>query len=91
MTASQHGISLAGGWSVSDMARFFAALGVWGAVNSDGGDAGQLIYRTSRGRYELVPPKWTSRQMRLTLAPDFSNAPRGGTLMYWVVRERPAP
>jgi hypothetical protein len=86
--ASQQGISMTGGWSVYDVARFFVALGVWGAVNSDAGDVGQLIYRTSTGRYVLVPPKWTSREMRTTLAMDFSNAPSGGALMYWVVRDR---
>jgi Phosphodiester glycosidase len=91
IVASQQRISMAGGWSVYDVARFFAALGVWGAINSDGGDVGQLIYRTAQGRYELVPPKSASRQMRMTLAPDLSNAPPGGTLMYWVVRERPVP
>jgi hypothetical protein len=88
MLAAEHGISMAGGWSVPDVARFFLALGVWGAVNSDAGDAGQLIYRTPQGRYELIPPKWSSSQMRLRLASDFSNAPPGGTLMYWTVRDR---
>ena len=70
------------------MARFFVALGAWGAINSDAGDAGQLIYRTPPGRYELVPPRWSSPEMRMTLAPDFSNAPPGGTLMYWVICDR---
>jgi hypothetical protein len=88
--AAEHGISMAGGWSVPDVARFFATLGAWGAINSDAGDAGQLIYRTPTGRYELVPPKWSSPKMRMTLADDFSNAPQGGTLMYWVIRDRGA-
>jgi hypothetical protein len=88
LMAVEHGISAAGGWSVPDMARFFVALGAWGAINSDAGDAGQLSYRTATGRYELVPPRWSSPEMRMTFAPDFSNAPPGGTLMYWVVRDR---
>jgi hypothetical protein len=87
LIAAENGISLAGGWSVPDVARFFVALGAWGAINSDAGDAGQLIYRTSAGRYELVPPKWSSPTMRMTLERDFSNAPAGGTLMYWIVRD----
>jgi Phosphodiester glycosidase len=90
LLAAQHGISLAGGWRVLDMARFFVALGAWGAINSDGGDVGQLIYRTPEARYVLVPPKWTSPKMRMTLEPDFSNAPQGGTLLYWIVRDRGA-
>jgi hypothetical protein len=90
LMAAEHGISAAGGWSVPDVARFFVALGVWGAINSDAGDAGQLIYRTPSGRYELVPPRWSSPEMRMTLAPDLSNAPSGGTLMYWVVRDTSA-
>jgi hypothetical protein len=88
LMAAEHGISMAGGWSVPDMARFFVALGVWGAINSDAGDVGQLIYRTAKGHYEIVPPKWSSSQMRMTLAADFSDAPQGGTLMYWVIRDR---
>jgi hypothetical protein len=88
LLAAEHGISMAGGWSVPDVARFFAALGVWEAINSDAGDAGQLIYRTPEERYVVVPPKWSSRKMRMTLETDFSNAPQGGTLMYWVVRDR---
>lgn len=91
IAASQHRISMAGGWSVYDVARFFAALGVWGAINSDAGDVGQLLYRKPSGAYDLVPPKWTSREMRVKLLPDFSNAPPGGTLMYWIVCERRAP
>src|SRR5258707_48686 len=51
LMAAEHGIGMAGGWSVPDVARFFVALGVWGAINSDAGDAGQLIYRTREGRY----------------------------------------
>jgi phosphodiester glycosidase len=88
LLAAEHGISIAGGWSVPDLARFFIALGAWGAVNSDAGDVGQLLYRTPAGRYILVPPKWTSPEMRMTLNPDLSTAPPGGTLLYWVIRER---
>ena len=40
LMAAEQGISMAGGWSVPDMARFFVALGAWGAINSDAGDAG---------------------------------------------------
>jgi hypothetical protein len=88
LLAAEYGISMAGGWSVPDVARFFVALGAWEAVNSDAGDAGQLIYRTPEGRYVLVPPKWSSRKMRMTLDSDFSNAPQGGTLMYWIICDR---
>jgi hypothetical protein len=88
LMAAEHGLSMAGGWSVPDMARFFVALGAWGAINSDAGDVGQLIYHAPQGGYVLVPPKWSSPQMRIALAPDFANGPAGGTLMYWVVRDR---
>jgi hypothetical protein len=82
------GVPLAGGWTVADLQRFWLSLGVWGAVNSDGGDLAQLLVRRDAdGGYDLTPPRWASRAMRLSLPPDGSGAPEGGALMYFVVRD----
>lgn len=76
-----------GGWTLGDEQQFWQAKGVWGAVNIDGGDVTQLTALRSDGRYDLVPPRWASPAMRLTVSPDFSQAPAGGTMMYFYVRD----
>ena len=91
-----------GGWTLADVQRFWLAMkkakGVWNAVNSDGGDVAQLAYQRADGRTTLVPPRFAleggtdeknpqAGARRLLLAPDFSNAPRGGTIMYFYVRD----
>jgi hypothetical protein len=85
--ALKQGIPLAGGWTVPDVQRFWLSKKVWGAMNSDAGDVGQLVFRRADSRYTMVPPRWGSNQMRLNLKPDFSNAPRGGAIMYFYVRD----
>ncbi len=76
-----------GGWTLADEQRFWQAKGVWGAVNIDGGDVTQLTALQADGRYDLVPPRWASPAMRLTFGPDFLQAPAGGTMMYFYVRD----
>jgi hypothetical protein len=86
--AQRRGVPLAGGWTVADLQRFWLSLGVWGAVNSDGGDLAQLLTVRSNGAgYDLIPPRWSSPAMRLSLGPHLAGAPQGGSLMYWVVRD----
>lgn len=87
VAAFQHRASGAGGWTVADEQRFWQALGAWGAVNIDGGDVTMLTARRADGNYDMVPPLWADRRMRLRFTPQFNNAPTGGTMMYFYVRE----
>jgi hypothetical protein len=80
-------LPIEGGWSVADLQRFWQSRGMWGAVNVDGGNVTQLLFRRADRRYELVPPRWSSPEMRTTLPPNLSGAPEGGTLMYFYIRE----
>lgn len=87
VAAFQRRTAGAGGWTVADEQRFWQGLGVWGAVNIDGGDVTMLTARRADGNYDMVPPLWADRRMRVTFTPQFQNAPQGGTLMYFYVRE----
>ena len=82
------GLQLKGGWSVADVQQFWRSKNAWGAINSDAGDVAQLSVLRPDKNYDLVPPRQSSSQMRLTFAPDFQNAPAGGALMYFFVTER---
>ncbi|MBC8136635.1 MAG: hypothetical protein H8F28_12165 [Fibrella sp.] len=82
--AHRYGIPLAGGWTVADVQRFWLRRKVWGAINSDGGDLAQFYLRGKDGD-TLYPPRWSRREMRLEPAP--SQSPRGGSLMYFYVRD----
>ncbi|HZT43665.1 MAG TPA: phosphodiester glycosidase family protein [Chthonomonadaceae bacterium] len=85
--AFRHGLPSSGGWMLSDLQRFWLALNVWGAINGDGGEPAQLCYRRADGSYLLVPPHWAAANRRLIFSPDFPNAPQGGTLMVFYVRD----
>ena len=76
-----------GGWTVSDEQRFWLAKGVWGAINSDGGDVGQLTFLQPDGYYLLLPAVGGGSGGRVTVPPTFPNAPPGGTLLYFYVRD----
>lgn len=86
------GQTQSGGWSVADLQRFWQGLMarglVWNAINSDAGDVGQLAFRLQNGKYELIPPRNASPFERKTFDSNFQNAPQGGALMYFWVRER---
>ena len=82
------GLQLKGGWSVDDVQRFWLSKGVWNAVNSDAGDVAQLAVIRPDQRYDVVPPRQSSSQMRQTFGPEFAGAPDGGALMYFAVTER---
>lgn len=87
--ALRHRVPIAGGWMVRDLQTFWRALGVWGAVNSDAGDAAQMAYRRTDNRYAVFPPRWTTpRARRVIVSADLADAPRGGgSLMYFYVRD----
>lgn len=87
VAAFQRRASGASGWTVADEQRFWQALGVWGAVNIDGGDVTMLTARRADGNYDMVPPLWADRRMRATYSPRFENAPPGGTMMYFYIRD----
>lgn len=49
-----------GGWDVADEQRFWESLGVWGAINSDGGEVAQLAAIDPDRRYDVFPAAWAS-------------------------------
>ncbi len=87
--------NMGGGWMLSDVQSFWLALGkskeIWGAVNSDAGDALQVLWHRPDGNYNLLPERMASPAMRLKLPANLQPAPAGGTLMYWFVREASQP
>lgn len=76
-----------GGWMVSDVQRFWQALRIPAAVNSDAGGAAQLAYLRRDGKYDLVPPRAAPNPRRMAFGSDFKNAPKGGAMMYFYVRD----
>lgn len=54
MALHGHG-PLTGGWTVADEQRFWQSKGVWGAINSDGGDVSQMTFLRPDGSYALTP------------------------------------
>ena len=82
------GLQIKGGWSVADVQKFWQSKNAWGAINSDAGDVAQLSVLRPDGNYDLVPPRQSSSQMRMTFSPQFTNAPDGGALMYFYVAEQ---
>lgn len=85
--AMLHNKLMSGGWTVRDIQRFWQSMGIPNAINSDAGNVGQLTYLRPDGKYELLPPRWASDTMRMVCPPDFRNAPQGGSLTYFYVRE----
>ena len=75
------------GWTVADLQRFWLALGVDGAINSDGGVVTQLAWERPDQKYELLPPRLIAPNKRLLFDDRFKNAPEGGTLMTFYVRD----
>ena len=76
-----------GGWMVSDLQRFWETMQVPNAINSDAGGVAQLAYRRTDGKYELVAPRVGPNPRRMTFTTDFHNAPHGGAIMYFYVRD----
>ena len=90
IVAFRNHIPLMGGWTVADVQRFWQQFGAWCAVNLDGGDVTQLAALRKDGRYDLVPARWGSGSMRLTLSSDLAGAPPGGSMMYFFIRDTSA-
>lgn len=85
--AFSQGIPGRGGWTVADVQRFWLKQGAWGAINSDAGDVGQVIYRDKSG-YTYVPPRQASGEMRVACRRDWKNVPSGGgAMMYFYVSD----
>lgn len=85
--------ALQGGWTTADVQRFWLALqmqtGPLTAVNSDAGDVAQMTYLQADGNYTLLPARWAGATFeRKTFSPAFTNAPVGGALMFFYVREK---
>lgn len=93
--AMRRGLPVGGGWTVPDLQRFWLSMknvGVSTAVNSDAGDVLQATLLRSDNNYDLIPPGWATRAYTMkTFAPDFADAPQGGSLMYFVVRDTQTP
>lgn len=80
--AFRHGEIGMGGWTLYDLQRFWISIGVWSAVNSDGGNVAQLAYLRADAHYQLI-----TQDKRKIVTPAFEDAPHGGALMYFYVRE----
>ncbi len=89
--AMEHKLPVSGGWTTEDVQRFWLALGkefdIHTAINSDAGDVAQMAWWNGK-QYEMIPPRWSSNEMKKTLRGDFSNAPQGGAVMYYVVTDQ---
>jgi len=88
--AAKRGEASRGGWTIEDLQRFWVKLGVWGAVNSDGGSVNQHAWLRDDGQYELLPPRIAAPNRRLLFGPDFKDAPAGGTLLTFYVTDSSA-
>lgn len=90
--ALNYGWPLMGGWTIADVQRFWLHMrdreGVTNVVNSDAGNVLQYTFRKPNGKYDLVPPRgaWVTYE-RAEFDANFENAPAGGALMYFYVRE----
>jgi hypothetical protein len=91
--ALEHKLPVSGGWTTEDVQQFWLSLGkefdIHTAINSDAGDVAQMAWWNGK-QYEMIPPRWASNEMKKTLRADFSNAPQGGSVMYYVVSDQKA-
>lgn len=86
--ALKHGEPLGPGWTLAHLQAFWLSLGVWGAVNSDGGAVTQMVFKRADGKYEMLPPRLAALNERLVFDDTFKNAPQGGSLMTFFVADR---
>ncbi len=77
-----------GGWNLADLQAFWKSLGIWGAINSDGGMETQRTLLQPGGAYNLLRPQLNGPGRILTLDKNCSNAPAGGTLMTFYVSQQ---
>lgn len=89
--ALKRGKPLGGGFTLNDLQRFWLAFSkahpIWGAINSDGGAVTQLTYLRHDAKYEMLPARIASPNVRRVFGPEFAGAPAGGSLMTFYVRE----
>jgi hypothetical protein len=76
-----------GGWTLADLQRFWTSFGAWGAVNVDGGAITEMTCLRPDGNYLLLPPTWADPAKEMTCTPEFKDAPQGGTIMYFYIRD----
>lgn len=79
-----------GGWTLADLKRFWLKLGVWGAVNSDGGIVTQRAWLRPDGKYDLLTPQTSGAARHIVVGPDLNGAPAGGTLLTFYIAEEPS-
>jgi len=88
INAFRTGSAQVGGWNVVDLQTFWKSMGVYGAINSDGGMETQRTWLLPDNRYELLKPQLSSPGRKVILDRDCTNAPEGGTLMTFYVAEK---
>jgi hypothetical protein len=82
---------LGSGWNLFDLQAFWKSLGVYGAINSDGGVVTQYAAFRKDGLYTLMPARIASPHRKLTFGPDFKGSPDGGTLLTFYVSDSKWP
>jgi hypothetical protein len=86
--ALKYGKLSKGGWTLSDLQRFWRSFGAWGAINSDGGIVTQSLWLRPDGKYELLPSRLASPSKRLEFDHSLTGTPAGGSLLTFYVAER---
>lgn len=85
--AAKYGRNDPSGWTLFDLQRFWLQVGVYGAINSDGGSVAQLAVRESPSRYKAKFADSLSPR-ELMFDPDHPPDRAGGALMYFYVIEK---
>jgi hypothetical protein len=83
----RHGEPMKGGWTVAELQQFWISRGAWGAVNFDGGDVTQAVWKLTGGEYEFIPARQASGSLRTKLPSSLTPDPGGGSIMYFYVYE----
>jgi hypothetical protein len=91
INAFRRGEKQVGGWNLADLQEFWLKLGVWGAVNSDGGMQTQRAYVLRDNVYDFLMPQIKGPSKTVQVTPGdkkISSLNAGGTLMAFYVFER---
>lgn len=76
------------GWNLFDLQRFWLSLGVWGAVNSDGGIVAQYAALRKDGKYDVLTPASLGPSKVIKMDPASKDTTGGGTLMTFAIVEK---